>query len=376
MCPWIAGTMSSQKFSEIQSHSMSLGSSSEERSWRRRARLATRGGLGAGERLYGVYAQQPLFAALLHHALRGAGTDDLRQRVPHRQLFAYAGKAFCVAVCRREIHVADAHEREPLEDPVVPDEGGDELGVRVREDVLRRVVLGEEAALLEDGDLVAHLYGLVYVVGDEDDGLLDVVLDAQKLVLEPLARNGVDRPEGLVHEHDRGVRRHRARHPDPLLLAPRELGRVTVSVVVRIQADELQQLVNASPRAMPLPAKEARHGGDVLGDRAVGEEAYLLDGVADLAPELGAAHRGVRLAVYEDLTLCGLDEPVDHPHRGGLATPRWTHQNADLPFGDLEGEVVDDGPLGAGICLAYPLKPDHCISCAPRGSTHKCWEPF
>src|SRR5918998_1721680 len=211
MCPWIAGTMSSQKFSEIQSHSMSLGSSSEERSWRRRARLATRGGLGAGERLYGVYAQQPLFAALLHHALRGAGTDDLRQRVPHRQLFAYAGKAFCVAVCRREIHVADAHEREPLEDPVGTDEGGDELGVRAREDVLRRVVLGEESALLEDGDLVAHLYGLVYVVGDEDDGLLDVLLDAQELVLEPLARDRVHSPEGLVHEHDRGVGRHRAR---------------------------------------------------------------------------------------------------------------------------------------------------------------------
>ena len=71
-------------------------------------------------------------------------------------------------------------QREPLEDAVVADEGGDELGVRVREDVLRGVVLGEDAALLEDGDLVAHLYGLVYVVGDEDDGLLYVLLDAAR----------------------------------------------------------------------------------------------------------------------------------------------------------------------------------------------------
>src|ERR671916_640036 len=180
--------MSSQKFSEIQSHSMSLGSSSEERSCRR-AKLATRDVSGAGEGLYGVYGEQPPLAILLHDALGATGTYDLR------------------------------------------------------EDVLRGVVLGQEPALLEDGDLVAYLYGLIYVVGDEDDGLLDVLLDIQELVLQPLARDRVHRPKGLVHEHDRGVRRHRARHPDPLLLAARELGRVTVAVLVRVEADELEELV-------------------------------------------------------------------------------------------------------------------------------------
>src|SRR3712207_7466976 len=57
--------------------------------------------------------------------------------------------------------------------------------------------------------LFRSLYRLVYVVGDEDDGLLYVLLDAQELVLEPLARDRVDGPEGLVHEHDRGVGRDR-----------------------------------------------------------------------------------------------------------------------------------------------------------------------
>src|SRR5918911_3237695 len=204
--------MSSQKFSEIQSHSMSRGSSSEERSCKR-ARLPTR------ERLDGVYGEQPLFAVLLDHAPRGTRPYELGERVPHAQPLAYARKLLCAAVGRVELHLPNFKQREPLEDAVVADERGDELGVRVREDVLRRVVLGEEAPLLEDGDLVAHLYGLVYVVGDEDDGLLYVLLDAQELVLEPLARDRVDRPEGLVHEHDRGVSRHRARHPDPLLLA-------------------------------------------------------------------------------------------------------------------------------------------------------------
>ena len=84
------------------------------------------------------------------------------------------GRSFGVAVGRLELHVADLDEREPLEDPVGADERGDELGVRVSEDGLGGVVLGEDAALLEDGDLVPQLYGLVYVVGNEDDGLLYV----------------------------------------------------------------------------------------------------------------------------------------------------------------------------------------------------------
>src|SRR5215204_3473491 len=373
MWPWIAGTMSSQKFSRIQSHSMSFGSSIEERSWSSARPKApgstTRVAPGAGELLYGVYGQQPLLAVVLHDSLAVSRPDQLGERILHGQVPAYAGEILGVAVRRLELHVADPGEREPLEDPVGADEGGDELGVGVREDVLWGVVLCQEAALLEDGDLVAHLYGLVYVVGDEDDSLLDVLLDVQELVLEPLARDGVNRAEGLVHEHDRGVCRHRARYPDPLLLPTREFRRIAVPVVVRVEADELEELVHTLSYTLLVPAKEARYGGDVHRDGAVGEEAYLLDGVADLAPQLGAAHSGDRLPVYEDIAVCGLDEPVYHPHRRGLAASRRTYQNANLPFGNFEGEMVDDGCVGAGIGLAYVPKLDHCISCAPRDST-------
>src|SRR5215213_7585330 len=211
----MAGTMSSQKFSRIQSHSISFGSSIEERSWSsarpKAPRSTTRVAPSAGKLLYGVYGQQPLLAVVLHDGLAVSRPDQLGERVLHGQVPAYAGEVLGVAVRGLQIHLPDFAQREALEDAVVADEGGDELGVRVREDVLRGVVLGEEAALLEDGYLVAHLYGLVYVVGNEDDGLLDVLLDVQKLVLEPFARDRVDRAEGLVHKHDRGVGGHRAR---------------------------------------------------------------------------------------------------------------------------------------------------------------------
>src|SRR5215203_1160142 len=285
MWPCMAGTMSSQKLSEIQSHSMSFGSSMDERSCSNvRAGLATRVVPGAGELLDGVYGEQTLFAVSLHHALGAAGADDLRERIAHVQVAVYAGQILGFAVGRLEPYVADSNEGEPLEDAVGADERGDELGVWVSEDCLGGIVLGEDAALLENGDLVPHLYGLVYVVGDEDDGLLYIFLNPQELVLEPLARDRVDSPEGLIHQHDGGVRRQRPRVPYALLLAARELGRVTVEVLIRGEADCVQEFVHAALDAALVPAEQVGDGADVVGDGAVGEETYLLDGVADLAP--------------------------------------------------------------------------------------------
>src|SRR5215212_3743378 len=130
MWPWIAGTMSSQKFSAIQSHSMSLDSSSERSCMSARA-SPTRGCPGAREGLYGLDGQQPLLGVVLHDGLAVPRADQLGERVPHGQVPAYAGEVCGVTVRRLELHIADAHQREPFEDPVIADEGGYELRVGV-----------------------------------------------------------------------------------------------------------------------------------------------------------------------------------------------------------------------------------------------------
>src|SRR5919205_2539693 len=144
MCPMIAGTISSLKFSEIQAQSMSLGFSKTSCNKARPAEgstepLSTWAARRARERLYGFDGQQPLLAAFLYDAFDATGSDELRERVPHGQLLAYAREVFGAAIRRLELHFPNPGEREPLEDPVASDEGGDELGVRVRENVLRRV---------------------------------------------------------------------------------------------------------------------------------------------------------------------------------------------------------------------------------------------
>ena len=49
--------------------------------------------------------------------------------------------------------------------------------------------------------------------------LRHLLVQAQEVVLQPVAGDRVERPERLVHQHQRLVGRHRARHADALPLA-------------------------------------------------------------------------------------------------------------------------------------------------------------
>src|SRR5262249_15294781 len=60
-------------------------------------------------------------------------------------------------------------------------------------------------------------------VCDEDDGLARFDGDAHELPLHAIARLGVQRAEGLVHEYDPGIRRERTRDGNALAHASREL---------------------------------------------------------------------------------------------------------------------------------------------------------
>ena len=123
--------------------------------------------------------------------------------------------------------------------------------------------------------------------------LAHLLLEAQKLVLEPRPVDRVDRPERLVHAN----------------------------------------------------------GRDVLLDGQVREEADLLDHVADLAPEL------VRLAFEhtsspeQDLARGQRDHAVDERH-GRLARPRRTNKHTDLAGSDTEAQVLQRVPWLSRITLA------------------------
>ena len=119
---------------------------------------------------------------------------------------------------------------------------------------------------------------------DEHDRLLELAQNAQEFVLEASARDRIKRTERLVHQHHRRIGGERARDADALLLPARELTRVTVAIARRIHMDAREQFVDAPIDACAVPSKQARNGGDVVGDRHVRKQADLLDHVTDRAP--------------------------------------------------------------------------------------------
>ena len=242
-----------------------------------------------------------------------------------------------------ERELADAPQRQPLEPAVGTDEPSHELRRGIGEDLGGRRELGELAPCLHHRDEVAHLDRLVDVVGDEQDRLREVLLEAQELVLEAFADDRVDGPEGLVHEHDRRVHRQGSGHADALALAATQLRRVAVAVLRGIEPDEREQLIGALSLAVLRPADQARDGRDVLADRLMGEEARLLDDVADRPAQVDHVALRDVLAVDEDPPRRRLDQPVDHLEAGRLATARRSDQHADLAGRHLQREVVD-GP--------------------------------
>ena len=78
-----------------------------------------------------------------------------------------------------------------------------------------------------------------------------------------------------------------------------------------------------------IPAQQPRHDGDVLADGQMGQQADLLDDVADAAAQLDRVLRHDVAAADQDLAGRRLDQPVDHLERRRLAAARRADEDAD-----------------------------------------------
>jgi hypothetical protein len=169
---------------------------------------------------------------------------------------------------------------------------------------------------------------------------LSFPLQADELRLEALPGDGVEGAEGLVHEQHGGVAAEGAGHAHALLLAARKLVGVAPGVEVGVEPHQLEQFRHPRPGAGLVPAEQARHGSHVLGHPQVREEPGLLDDVPHVPAQRHGVSRSDVRAIEQDATRRGLDEPVDHLERGGLAAPRRPHEHAQLALVHLEVEVL------------------------------------
>ena len=185
-----------------------------------------------------------------------------------------------------EVSGVDRGDRQPPDPAVGPHEVGHEGRRRPSEHLARGVVLLQHAALGEDRDLVPELGGLVDVVRDEHDGLLQLRLQVEELLLESLPGDGVDRAEGLVHQQHRRVPAQGPGDADALPFTARELMGKPTPVLVGIQPDQVEQLLHPSVHPGAVPAEEAGHRGDVVRHTPMREQPALLDHVADVPAQV------------------------------------------------------------------------------------------
>ena len=161
--------------------------------------------------------------------------------------------------------------------------------VRALVELLRRAHL-LDPALVQHDDLVGDLERLLLVVGDEQAGDVDLVVELAQPGAELVADLGVEGAEGLVEEQHLGPRRERPRQGDPLPLAAGELRRVAVGVAGELH--QLQQLVDPGLDLGPGQLPHLQAEGDVLAHGHVAEQGVVLEDEAD-APLLDRQVGGV-----------------------------------------------------------------------------------
>src|SRR5207302_4476330 len=110
-----------------------------------------------------------------------------------------------------------------------------------------------------DRDPVTQLDRLIDVVRHEDDRFAYLSLNPQELVLQALARDPVDGAKRFIHQQDGWVGAEGPSHADALALPTRKLVRISMRKLLRIEAHQLEQVIDASADALLVPAEQARH---------------------------------------------------------------------------------------------------------------------
>ncbi|CPQ27485.1 Uncharacterised protein [Bordetella pertussis] len=288
--------------------------------------------------------------ALVHRLLRGGGHQHARQAlaIEHRSVLV-AQRLHAVQRMRRprahrqgQARRVDRVRRvEHLGAVDVLQERLHVFGGGIEQDVFRRAFL-HQLAVLQDRNAVAQAQRLVQVVRDEHDGLVQLGLQLQQVVLHLAADQRVQGREGFVHQQDLGVGGQRPRQPHALLHPARQL--------VGILVLEAGQAYLVEPMAGPLFALCARHAlhrqpvAGVVQHRAVGEQAKALEDHAHL---LLAERLQVALvqadhihAIDQDMAGAGLDQAVEVADERRLARPRQPHDHVDAAFLDGQADVA------------------------------------
>ena len=163
-------------------------------------------------------------------------------------------------------------------------------------------------AVVEHRDAVGQRQGFTLVVGDVDHRDAEILVNGLDFILHLFAQILVKGAQGLVHQHQIGVKDEGPRHRHALLLAAGELRRPPFA--------ELPQLHHIQGTLDPLRLFRLAHPphvqgkGEILGNGQVGEQRIVLEHHADAA--FVRRHPINRLIRQINLTVGGRFETRQH----------------------------------------------------------------
>ncbi len=105
--------------------------------------------------------------------------------------------------------------------------------VRMPVQQLARRAIRDDPPAAHDDDAIREQHGLEHVVRDHHGGQLHRIVQASIFGAQRAARDGIERAERLIHQHDGGLRGQRASDSDALLLTARQLRRQARQYITR-----------------------------------------------------------------------------------------------------------------------------------------------
>lgn len=143
----------------------------------------------------------------------------------------------------------------------------------------------QKSPFLQHRDPVAESDCLVNVMRDDDQGLLEMAFESEKLALEIVPSDRVECAEGFVKQDDARVSREGPRKRHALSLSPGQFDGVPRSIPRGIEIHHLQKFTHATRSVFEIPSKQDGYQADVLFDRPMREQSAVLLHVPDAATE-------------------------------------------------------------------------------------------
>ena len=213
-----------------------------------------------------------------------------------------------------------------------------------------KALLGD-LAVIEDGNVVAHLFDNAHLVGDDDDRYAELPVYVLYQFKDLTCRFRVEGAGGLVAQQNLGVGGERAGNGYALLLAAGELSGIGVCLVGK--TDKLKKLSCAFFGLGLFDACKLHREADILQACALHEQIEVLEDhryVASCRAKLSRAHCVKPLAVYDYLAARGLFEQVYASHERALSCAGHAYYSVYVSVVYGERDVFERVNLaGAGV---------------------------